>query len=101
MCYYVLLWKLKQANTELSTKNVEVVINLCMEAMLGISLCSFSYLKLAKMLCLILSLMFSLQQNWRRGQNRVCLERSEEEGVVKRGAGTEGRGGPNNVYTYE
>jgi hypothetical protein len=37
--------------------------------------------------------MFSLQQNWRRGQNRFCLE----AGV----GGVEGRDGPNIVYTYE
>jgi hypothetical protein len=36
-----------------------VAIHKCMEAMLGISV------KLAKMLSFLLSLMFSLQQNWR------------------------------------
>jgi hypothetical protein len=44
--------------------------------------------------------MFSPQQNWRRGQNRFCLE---AKGVVGAGQG-EGAGrrdGPNNVYTYE
>jgi hypothetical protein len=51
-----------------------------MEAMLGISLNSYLYLKLAKMLSLLLLLMSSLQQNW---QNRFCLE-------VK-GVGGEGR----------
>jgi hypothetical protein len=33
----------------------------------------------------LLLLMSSLQQNWRRGQNRFCLE-------VKEGVGGEGRG---------
>jgi hypothetical protein len=57
-----------------------------MEAMLGISLYSYLYLKLAKILSFLLSLMFSLQQNWRRrGQNRICLE--------ARGWGGEGGGG--------
>jgi hypothetical protein len=53
-----------------------VVIHLCMEATLGISLYSYFYLKLAKnTMSFLLSLMFSLQQNWRtRGQNRFCLE---------------------------
>jgi hypothetical protein len=38
--------------------------------------------------------MFSLQQNWRRGQSRFCLEAREW--------GEEGEGGdPNNAYTYE
>jgi hypothetical protein len=46
-----------------------VVIYMCMEAMLRISLHSYLYLKLAKMLSFLLSLMFSLLQNWRtRGQ---------------------------------
>jgi hypothetical protein len=64
------------------------VIHICMEAMLGISLYSYLYLKLAKMLCV------SLQQNWRtRGQNRFCLE--VDGGWVKGR-----RGSPNNAYTY-
>jgi hypothetical protein len=67
-----------------------VAIQMCMEAMLGISLYSYLYHKLAKMLSFLLSLMFFLQQNWRtRRQNRFCPE-----------AGW-GEGGPNNVYTYE
>jgi hypothetical protein len=37
----------------------------------------------------LLSLMFSLQQNWRRGQNRFCLE---ARGVGKRGRGQEAAG---------
>jgi hypothetical protein len=44
-----------------------------MEAMLGISLYSYLYLKLAKMLSFLLSPMFSVQQNWRRGKNRFFL----------------------------
>jgi hypothetical protein len=39
--------------------------------------------------------MFSLQQNWRRGQNRFCLE---VRGLRGRGRG---RDGSNNVYTYK
>jgi hypothetical protein len=34
----------------------------------------YPYLKLTKMLFFLLLLMSSLQQNWRRGQNRFCLE---------------------------
>jgi hypothetical protein len=37
--------------------------------------------------------MSSLQQNWRKGQNRFCLE--------ARGVGRKGRNDPNNEYTYE
>jgi hypothetical protein len=59
------------------------------EAMLGISLYSYFYLILAKILFFFLSLMSSLQQNWRtRWQNRFCLESAVGEG-----------GGPNNVNT--
>jgi hypothetical protein len=46
--------------------------------------------------------MFSLQQNWRRGQNRFCLEvKGVEEEEKGEGEGGEGSDGPNNVYTYE
>jgi hypothetical protein len=46
-----------------------------MEATLGLSLHSYPYLKLGKMLSFLLSLMFCLQQNWRtRGPNRFCPE---------------------------
>jgi hypothetical protein len=45
----------------------------------------------------LLSLMLSLQQNWRRGQNRFCLEARGVSGGQEAG----GRDGPNNVYTFE
>jgi hypothetical protein len=76
-----------------------VAIHKCMEAMLGISL----YPKLAKMLRLSYYCLSSLQQNWRRGQNRFCLEargRWEGEGGREE-VGSGGRNGPNNVCTYE
>jgi hypothetical protein len=61
-------------------ESIWVVIHMCIEAMLGISLYSYLYLKLAKTLSFLLSLMFSLQQSQRtRGYVCVC--------------------GPNNVYT--
>jgi hypothetical protein len=52
-----------------------VVIHLCMEAMLGISLYSYLHLKLAKKKkFFLLSLMSFLLQNWRtRGWNSFCL----------------------------
>jgi hypothetical protein len=68
---------------------IQVVIHMCMEAMLGISLYSYLYLKLAKILSFLLSLMFSLQQNWRRGQNRLCLE---VKAMGKRGRGIGSKG---------
>jgi hypothetical protein len=58
-----------------SCKNepIWVAIHKCMEAIPGISLYSYLYPKLAKMLSFLLSVMFSLQQNQRtRGQNRFC-----------------------------
>jgi hypothetical protein len=63
-----------------------VPIHMYMEAVLGISLYSYLYLKLAKTLSFLLSVMFSLQQNQRRGQNRFCPE-----------AGRWGRGGGPNI----
>jgi hypothetical protein len=42
--------------------------------------------------------MFSLQQNWRRGQNRFSLLL---RGVAGREKGAGKRNGPNNVCTYE
>jgi hypothetical protein len=53
---------------------IQIATHMCMEAMLGISLCSYLYLKKNAMSFLLLSLMSSLQQNWRRGQNKFCLE---------------------------
>jgi hypothetical protein len=41
--------------------------------------------------------MFSLQLNWRRWQNRFCLE---VKGVGRKADGRRERW-PNNVYTYE
>jgi hypothetical protein len=61
-----------------------------MEAMLGISLYSYPYLKLAKMLYLSYYCSSSLPQNWRRGQNRFCLE---ARGGVGKKEGVEGQGG--------
>jgi hypothetical protein len=63
-----------------------VVIHMCMEAMLGISLYSYLYLKLAKMLSFLLSLVFSSTKS----------ENKRVEQVLP------GRGvGANNVYTCE
>jgi hypothetical protein len=77
-------------------ESIWVVIHMCMEAMLGISLDSYLYLKLEKNpMSFLLSLMCS-QQNWRRGKNRFSLE---VRGGEWEGAG--GRDGPNTVYTYE
>jgi hypothetical protein len=44
--------------------------------------------------------MSSLQQNWRKGQKRFCLEVRGLGGERKQQV-TGGRNGPNNVYTYE
>jgi hypothetical protein len=83
-------------------ESILAVIHMRMEAMLGISLYSYPYLKLAKTLSFLLLLMSSLQQNWRRGQNRFCLEAKEMVGRGRgRGRGAGGRNGPNNVCIYE
>jgi hypothetical protein len=77
-----------------------VIIHMCIVVMLGISLYSYPYLKLAKTLSFLLSLMSSLQQNWRREQKRFCQEVS---GVGGKGEGRdrEGKDGSNNVCPYE
>jgi hypothetical protein len=63
-----------------------------MEAMLGIFLHSYFYLKLAKNnMSFLLSLMFSLQQNRGRGWKRFCLEV---------GQGGNGGGNAQTVYTH-
>jgi hypothetical protein len=66
---------------------IGVVIHMCVEAVLGISLYGYPYLKLAKMSCLSYCLCLLFKKNWRRGQNRFCLgergvgwEREEVEG---------------------
>jgi hypothetical protein len=48
----------------------------------------------------LLLLISSLQQNWRRGQNRFCLEARGMRGKG-RGQGAGWRDDPNNVHTYE
>jgi hypothetical protein len=69
-----------------------VVIHMCIEAMLGISLYSYLYLKLAKMLCLSYYVFSSTK-----------LEKRAKENLPgSKGAwGIGGRNGPNNVCTYE
>jgi hypothetical protein len=81
-------------------ESIQVAIHMCMEAMLGISLYSYLYLKLAKTLYLIIA-MSSLQQNWRQGQKRFCLDL---EVRVWRGEGGSGElSGEKwpNICTYE
>jgi hypothetical protein len=71
-----------------------------MEAMLGISLYSNPYLRLAKTLCfLIIAYVFSSTKLEKR-QNRFCLE-VKAVGEIGKGWGKGGRNDPNNVCTYE
>jgi hypothetical protein len=74
-----------------------VAIHKCMETMLGISLYSYLYPKLAKTMSFLLSLMFSPQQNQRREWNRFCLELMDVgDGGHRDGGGWDGT---NNAYT--
>jgi hypothetical protein len=66
-----------------------VVIHMCMKTMLGISLCSYFYLKLAKMLRFSYSHVFSSTK----------LEKRAEQVLPRQGV--RGRDRPNNVCTYE
>jgi hypothetical protein len=68
-------------------ESIWVVINLCMEAMLGISLYSYPYLKLAKPLCLsyyLLCLLFNKME--KRAEQVLPGSKGvgEWEGVVYR-----------------
>jgi hypothetical protein len=75
---------------------IQVVIHLCMEAMLRISLYSYLYHKLAKMLYLSYYLLYFLF-------NKIGDEYGTSS-VWKQGGwkvGGRERDGPNNVYTYE
>jgi hypothetical protein len=72
-----------------------------MEAMLRISLCSYFYLKLAKMLCLYYYLLCFLF-NKIGEEGRTGSAGSDGGGLERqRGERAGGRDGPNNVYTYE
>jgi hypothetical protein len=72
-----------------------------MEAMLGISLYSYFYLKLAKTLCLsYYCLCFSSTKLEKRTEQVLPGSERGEEGEGE-GAGMGGRNGPNNVCTYE
>jgi hypothetical protein len=53
---------------------IHIVIYLYMEAMLVISLFSYPYLNLQKCFVLLIIAYVYLQLNWRKGQNRSCLE---------------------------
>jgi hypothetical protein len=102
------LWEGDQEVVKRSGRDepIWVVIHLCMEAMLGISLYSFLYLKLGKnAMSSLLSPMFSLKQDQRRrGGNGFCLEAKEKVGGRGEGEGDgegalRGRDGPHNVCT--
>jgi hypothetical protein len=69
-----------------------------MEAMLGISLYSYLYLKLAKMFFLIISYVFS---STKLEKKRAEQDLPGSEGGKEREVEAGGRNGPNNVYIYE
>jgi hypothetical protein len=76
-------------------ESIQVVIHMCMEAMLGISLCSYTYLKLAKMLCLSYYCSYLLFNKLEKRAEQVL---PGSEGVA--GEGRE-KNGSNNVCTCE
>jgi hypothetical protein len=83
-------------------KPIWVVIHMCIEAMLGISLYAHFYLKLAKMLYLsyyCLCLFFNkIGEEGRTGSFRKHGADGADHG---RGPGGLGESWPNNVYAYE
>jgi hypothetical protein len=68
-------------------ESIWVVKHIYMEAMLGIYLCSYPYLKLAKTLCLLL--------------NKIGEEGRTGCAWKQGGGGKREINGPNNVCTYE
>jgi hypothetical protein len=82
-------------------ESIQVVIHICMETMLGISLYSYLYLKLAKMLCLSYYLLCFLFN--KIGKEGIKGSAWKQGGGEEEGEGEGGRGidGPNNVYIYE
>jgi hypothetical protein len=79
---------------------IQAIIHMCREAMLGISLYSYLYLKLAKMLFLSyyhLCLLFKKIGE----EGRIGLCGREEHGGEGGSQGTAGRDGSNNVCTYD
>jgi hypothetical protein len=73
---------------------IQVAIYKCLEAMLGISLYSYLYLKLAKLLCLSYYLFSSTKSETKRAEQ--VLPRSWVGGE---GVGLGWGSGPNNAYT--
>jgi hypothetical protein len=72
-----------------------------MEAMLGISLYSYLYLKLAKMLCFSYYLLCFLFNKTREEEGGTCSAQNRVRWEKRGGKRRRGReGGPNNVYTY-
>jgi hypothetical protein len=74
---------------------IRVVIHMCMEALLGISLYSYLYLKLAKMLCLshyLLCFLFN-----KSGEEGTTSSAWSEDWGKREAVEGRGRDGPNNV----
>jgi hypothetical protein len=76
-----------------------VVIHMCMEATLGISLYSYLYLKLGKIPCLSYHLFCFLFN--KIGEKEGRTSSPQKQGGMEVWGHRFGRGGPNNVYTYE
>jgi hypothetical protein len=98
------LWEGVQEVVKSSCRNesIWVLIPLCMEAMLGISLYIYPYVKLAKTLCLsyyCLCLLFNkIEEEGRAGSAWKRRVWGRGEG---RDLGAGGRNGSNNICAYE
>jgi hypothetical protein len=77
-------------------ESIQVVIHMCMEAMLGISLYSYTYLKLAKVLCLSYYCLSSLQQKLEKRAEQFLPGREGDGGMRGRGEKW-----PKHVPTYK
>jgi hypothetical protein len=79
-------------------ESIQVVIHLCMEAMLGISV-ELILSQPAKTLCLSYYCLCLLFNKLEKRAEHVLL--GSEWGGGEEGDGSRGRNGPNNVCTYE
>jgi hypothetical protein len=80
---------------------IKVVIHMCMKETLRISLYSYLYLTLAKMLCLFYYLYVFSSTKLEKRTSPSFLPGSEGEGGKRNGWRARGKDGPNNVCTYE
>jgi hypothetical protein len=92
-------WKV--VNKSGRDESIWVVVHLCTEAMIGISLYSYLNYKLGKVLCLSYYFLCLLFNKIRKAGRTYYAWKQWGCGVRGRVWGTEGKNGTDNVCTYE